>query len=199
MAQTLSELILELITQVPAATTQPHAHPRAASERVARAAATKAALAAGSLALPTGPLGWLTVVPELAAVWRIQAQMVADIAALHGASHAPTREDMLHCLFRHAAAQALRDLGVRVGERLLVQEASVQVLQRVSRAVGWHLSQRALGSAASRWVPLLGAVGVGSYAWMDTRQVAQTAIEWFSRPAVAPEPTPPLPWVERLT
>lgn len=204
----LSEALLKLVSHAPAPRTVASDQPRAAAESLARKAASQAALTAGTLALPPGPLGWLTVLPELLAVWQIQAQLVVDIAALHGLSHAPSQAQMLHCLFRHATAQALRDLGVRLGERLLVKEASVQTLQRLGQAIGLRLSQRALASGASRWVPLVGAVGVGAYAWADTRQVARTAIELFesesraSRQATASSPAShgtDLPLVERIT
>jgi len=37
------------------------------------------------------------------------------------------------------------------------------------------MSKRVAGSAASRWVPLVGAAAVGAYAYWDTLQVAKTA------------------------
>jgi hypothetical protein len=43
------------------------------------------------------------------------------------------------------------------------------------------LSERALGSSLARMLPVAGALGVGAYAWYDTRQVARTAIGMFSR------------------
>jgi len=41
------------------------------------------------------------------------------------------------------------------------------------------LSRRALGEGVSRWLPVIGALGVGAYAYYDTGQVAATAIELF--------------------
>ena len=179
LAQGLGDLVLDLVGQSPGSTAAVSTQPREAARHLARQVARKAAATAGALALPPGPIGWLTVLPELLAVWRLQAQMVADIAALYGLPHAPTREQMLVCLFRHTAAQAVRDLAVRVGERWLVREASTAVLQRAAAHIGVHLSQRALGASISRWLPLVGALGVGSYAWLDTRQVAEQAIRLF--------------------
>ena len=106
--------------------------------------------------------------------------MVADIAAIYGKSATLTQEQMLYCLFRHAAAQAVRDLVVRVGNRAIVQRATLRALQTAAERVGVKVTQRALGSAAARWIPIVGAVGVGAYAYFDTAQVARTAIELFS-------------------
>lgn len=182
VSERLTDALLDLVAQVPPTREEASSRPRAEAGRVMRVASAKAALTAGTLALPTGPLGWLTILPELMTVWRIQAQMVSDIAAVYGMPHAPTREQMLYCLFRHAAAQAVRDLVARASDRLLVQEASAAALQQAARAVGLVLTRRVAKRSASRWVPLLGAAGVGTYAWLDTRQVAHAAIEMFQRP-----------------
>src|SRR5690606_20301508 len=147
----------------------------------AREAARKAALAAGGLALPPGPLGWLTVLPELVTVWRLQSQLVADIAGLYGQHAQLGREQMIYCLFKHTAAQAVRDLAVRAGERYLVRAVSGAVLQSVAKGIGLRLSRQVLNKSVTRWLPLVGAVGVGVYAYADTRQVARTAIDLFER------------------
>jgi hypothetical protein len=143
-------------------------------------AAQRAALTAGSLALPPGPLGWLTLLPELIAIWKIQGQMVSDIAAAYGQQANLGREQMLWCLFRHTAAQAFRDLVVRMGDRLVFRRMSHTVAQRVARQVGVKLTRRTVSEGISRWLPVVGALGVGAYAYYDTGQVANTAIALFS-------------------
>jgi hypothetical protein len=172
----LSSAILDL----PASTVKTSRTPDAAATGIANKAAAQAAMAAGSLALPPGLLGWITIVPEIITVWRIQAAMVSDIAAVYGKSGALNRESMIYCLFKHTAAQATRDLLVRVGERLIFKRATAQMLQNMAHSIGIKVSQRAITKAAGRWVPLLGAAGVAGYAAYDTKQVAQAAIELFS-------------------
>ena len=71
--------------------------------------------------------------------------MVADIAGVYGVEAHVTREQMIYCLFRHTAAQAVRDLAVRVGERVLVQQVSVGALQTIAQHVGVHLTRAAIG------------------------------------------------------
>lgn len=158
--------------------------PAQAAARATEAAAAKAGLTAGTLALPPGPLGWATLAPEMLAVWHIQRQLVADIAALYGRSAELGPAQMLWCLFRHTAAQALRDLSVRVGERVLVRPVAQALLQRVATAVGLQLGTQAVGRALARWVPLAGAAGVGAYAYWDTRQVGRAAQQLFEREQV---------------
>lgn len=179
IATRISRLLIDLLGRVPETDEAEASDTGARARAVAKAAANKAALAAGTLALPPGPLGWLTIVPELVAIWRIQAQMVADLSGVFGVNARLTREQMLYCLFRHAAAQAVRDLVVRVGGRLIAQDVPLRVFERVARAIGVRVTKRLVGGGISRWLPIVGAVGVGAYAWYDTRQVARTAIALF--------------------
>jgi hypothetical protein len=184
----LSDKVLALVTQPPEPACEPVPRPGDAAAQAIENAATKAALAAGTLALPPGPLGWATIAPEMLAVWHIQRQLVADIAALYGRSAELGPAQMMWCLFRHTAAQGLRDLGVRVGERFIVRPATQVLLQRAAAAVGVHLGKQAASRALSRWVPLVGAAGVGAYAWWDTRQVGRAALQLFERETVIDNP-----------
>ncbi|MGA9422419.1 MAG: hypothetical protein WBW61_08640, partial [Rhodanobacteraceae bacterium] len=117
---------------------------------------------------------------ELIAIWRIQAQMVADIAGAHGKSADLGREQMLFCLFRHATAQALRDVAVQVGGRVLIQDVPTRAIESIARTLGIKLSQRLVGRGIARWLPLIGALGVGAYAWADTLAVAKNARALFT-------------------
>jgi len=175
----IADAILNLLARPPRTDLPASRDPAASARGLAHAAAAQAAVVSGGLALPPGPLGWLTILPDLAAIWRLQSQAVADIAALFGRSATLSREQMLYCLFRHAAAHAVRDLAVRAGERLIVQRASLGVLQRAAERIGVKIAERAAGAALVRWVPIVGALGVGAYAYYDTAQVGRTAIQVF--------------------
>lgn len=185
----MTQAILNVLGKIPTTDKRPSSTPEGAARELASATAAKAALVSGGLALPPGPVGWLTILPDLIAIWRLQSQMVADVAALYGKSATLTREQMFYCLFKHAAAHAVRDLVVRVGNRAIVQRATLRALQTAAERIGVKMTQRALGAAAARWIPIAGAVGVGAYAYYDTAQVARTAIELFSgRLYLGPEP-----------
>jgi hypothetical protein len=155
--------------------------PEERARQIARKAAIQAAAVSGGLALPPGPLGYVTIIPELVAIWKIQARMVADIAGAFGKKAYLNREQMLYCLFRHAAAQAMRDIAVRVGERILMRRPASRVVQQILRRISVRAAQRLAGGAVARWLPVAGAFGVGAYAYYDTRQVAATAIDLFQR------------------
>src|SRR5438552_6860994 len=121
-ARDVGGLIERVISHVPAPKTHEVADPDRAADEIARTAARQAALLSGSLALPPGPFGMVTVLPDLYLIWKTQRQMVADIFALYGRSAELTRMHMLYCLFRHAASQVLRDVAVRTGQRIVVEQ-----------------------------------------------------------------------------
>ena len=159
-----------------------------AAEQFARTAARKAAFLSSSLALPPGPIGMLTVLPDLYLIWKVQRQMVVDIFALHGRAAELTRAHMLYCLFRHMASHVARDVVVRAGQRVIVQQLSAGAIGRLLRHVGMAVTQRVAGTAASRWVPLAGAAAVGAYAYWDTMQVAKSTRRLLdSLPTASPE------------
>jgi hypothetical protein len=183
LAERLTRAILDVAGEVPDTSEHKSRGPQQRARAIASSAANRAALAAGTLALPPGPVGWLTIVPELVAIWRIQRQMVADIAGAYGVSAELTQSRMLYCLFRHAAAQALRDVAVQVGARLLIQDVPLLVIERVAAKIGISVSKRLVGRGIARWLPVIGALGVGAYAYYDTGQVARTAMTLFAAEA----------------
>jgi hypothetical protein len=167
--------IERVIADVPPPRTHQVSDPGREAAAIAKRAAKQAALLSGSLALPPGPLGMLTVLPDLYVIWKTQRQMVADIFGVYGRTAELTRVHMLYCLFRHAASHVLRDVVVRTGQRLIVQQLTAGALKGILGKVGITVTRRVLGTAASRWVPLAGAAAVGAYAYWDTLQVARTA------------------------
>ena len=180
IATKVANAIMDFVGHVPSSNKRKSQKPEVDSRNVANSAAANAAFTADTLALPPGPLGWLTILPEMVAVCKLQAQMVADIAALYGKKVALTKEQMIYCLFRHAAAQVVRDIVVRVGDRFLVRRASIRLLESLAQRIGVKVTQRVIGKGLSRWLPVVGALGVGAYSYYDTAQVARTAIELFS-------------------
>ncbi|GAB2580385.1 hypothetical protein ISP15_06550 [Dyella jejuensis] len=187
----VAQAILDFVSQIPDSKVHSHLDPEMEARRLANRAAQRAALTAGTLALPPGPLGWLTILPELVSIWKIQAQLVSDIAAAYGRHAELGREQMLWCLFRHTSAQAFRDLVVRLGDRLIFRRLSYGVIERIAKQIGLKVTQRALGEGLSRWMPVIGAIGVGGYAYYDTRQVAATTIAMLkSEIGMADDDTP---------
>ena len=172
-------IIFDLITNIPDSLHASAIDPENRANMLTQQAALKAATVSGTLSIPAGFTGILTAIPDIAAIWRIQAQLVADIAASYGKIAVLTREAMVWCLFRHSAAQLLRDIAVRTGSRLVVQKLSTTALKKLVEKIGIKISSKFLSKSLLRAIPAIGAIGNGAYAYFDTKEVGKTAIAYF--------------------
>ena len=177
----LFRILFKVIHEIPTSTEKETSEALIRSRKLISEASFKAAAISGALALPSGPFGWLTILPDLAVIWRLQAQMVADIGAVFGKKGKLTEESMIYCLFRHATAQVVRDLLTRMGERVVVQRGSLRVAENVLESIGIRVVHRVARRGLWRLLPAIGALAVAGYAYYDTEQVGQTAIEFFSK------------------
>ena len=179
--QRFFRMLEDLATSIPVSAEPSSSNPQARAREIVRAAGLRAGAMSATMALPPGPLGMLTVIPDLMKVWRIQQQMVADIASCFGKSAQLSRQMMVYCLFRHGAAMLVRDMVARVGERIIVKQAGLRVIQQTLRRIGLHVTERTIGRSLSRWLPIIGPFLIGGYSLLDTRTVGKTAIDTFSR------------------
>lgn len=190
----LESLLQELVSNIPSTSEPTLPEPLVTARRLTHEAAARAGLISGALSLPPGVLGLLTILPDLNQVWRIQRQLVADIAGVYGQTAWLGREQMLYCLFRHSAGQVVRQMAVRAGERALLQRATNEALERALRRIGIEVSERLAGRSLSRLVPIAGAIGIGAYAYYDTLRVGRTTIRLFQKalPTAGGEPRSPV-------
>ena len=172
-------LLFDIITEIPGSLYSPIQKPDEKVKLLSQRAAWKSATVSTSLSIPAGITGILTAIPDIAAIWKIQAQLVADIAASYGKLALLSQEAMIWCLFRHSAAQLLRDVAVRTGSRIVVQKLSTTAVKALLAKVGTKVSSKFLGKTLLRAIPAIGALGNGIYAYMDTCEVGKTAAAYF--------------------
>ncbi|HRE84633.1 MAG TPA: hypothetical protein PLN52_26570 [Opitutaceae bacterium] len=184
---TLTRALIDLISKVPRSTEAMSDDPLSRARAIAKSSSLKAAAISGAMALPPGPLGIITLVPDLLAIWKLQQTMVADIAAAFGKTTFLARETMVYCLFKHGSAALVRDIAARVGERIVIRTLSAPLFRSVLERLGVRLAERVVAKSVARWLPVIGAVGVSAYAYADTAKVAATAIDVFSRDLVISE------------
>ncbi|MFZ4713162.1 MAG: hypothetical protein ACOYL6_05610 [Bacteriovoracaceae bacterium] len=175
----ISREILKIITNIPSSDEKKSDLPEERVEILIQGASWKAAVVSCSLAIPPGPLGLITILPDLVLIWRIQSQLVSDIAAVYGHSHNLSKEEMMYCLFKHGGAALFRDVVLRMGERYVVKRTSFKFLEMLAEKVGVRLTQRVIGSGVARLLPIIGSLGIGWYAKFDTKSVGETAHELF--------------------
>ena len=88
-------------------------------------------------------------------------------------------DDLLFVPPRHRPGR--RDLVTRMGERVVVQGGSLRVAENVLERIGIELVHRVARGGLWRLLPAIGALAVAGYAYYDTDQVGQTAIESLAR------------------
>ncbi len=94
--------------------------------------------------------------------------MVKDIAEVFNKQVTSTKKQMIHCLFKHTTGQGARDAIIKIGAQMAIKKIEVSTRR--------HITKKAI----ARCIPIVGAVGVGAYAYYDTSRVGKTAIELFS-------------------
>ena len=151
--------IQKFLLELPSSKLSPSKNPEEAIKKLTQAAALKSAAVSASLSAPGGIIGLFASLPDLAAIWKIQAQLVADIAAVYGKLGYLTQRSLLWCLCKQSGSQIFRDIAVRAGTHLLIKKSRLKVL--------------------SKAVPVLGAIGGGAYAAYDTYAVARIAKAYF--------------------
>jgi hypothetical protein len=181
VVQRFGNAVRNFVATIPVSSEPTASAPGARSAQLCETAARTTAKISGLAAMAPGPLGLLTILPDIIAMWRIQSQLVSDIAAVYGKTSILSKEHMLWCLFKHSAAQTFRDVTYRMAERFLIQPLSMHALRKLTQAIGFKLSQRTAGEAIARFLPLVGAAVVAGYAYHDTKKVGAAAIDIFSR------------------
>lgn len=136
-------------------------------------AAMNAAISGGAGLIP-GPWGMLAVIPELLVVTRNQIGLIYDIAAAHGKRDIINKELLLG-VFVSAMGTTAGSLLVMHGGKVLVRRASLRVMQKLITLLGGKITQQALKSAVSKWLPGVGAVAMAAWTNYLTRQIGQKA------------------------
>lgn len=161
----------------------------AAVDALVRAAVTQNAAISGGASLIPGPWGMLAVVPELLLVINNQIKLIYDIGAAHGRKEMITKELLLG-VFISAAGSSAGSLLVMQGSKVLVRRASLQVMQKMIALLGGRITQQALKSAISKWLPGIDAAAMAAWTGYLTKQIGDKAREIFQHEIVNDPSTP---------
>lgn len=161
-----------------------HSNPEKIVEEITKSAAWKAGTISATCSLPAGGLGFLTLLPELVMIFRIQGCLVKDIASIYGKSAELTRELLLFSLFKNGGAHLFRKFIEETGVKIMIRPTTVRAFQALLQKLGLDISRRVLRKNFSRWVPLAGAAITGSFAYFDTQAVGRNAQSIFSKEIV---------------
>ncbi len=178
--QSVSGLLTQVISQVPEPRLSGSPSDEDYIRKLIKHSALKSSSVSAALAVPGGVVGLVSALPDIAMVWRIQSQLISNIAAAHGKSAQVTREQMLWCMFRQMAVGVMKEVIVQQGSQYLVRTMSDKALKSILGKVG-HGIVRSQGSRAmGKVVPLLGSVSAGALTYYDTWRVGRNAHRLYS-------------------
>ena len=175
-------------------------HPGATPEQLARKAVATAkqwgVAAGGTTGAAANPLIMFpAAVADIAAMLRIEGQMAGTIAALLDPpsllDERTLQADVIAIVFPGAVSQALRQFGLRAGQRvtrsLIKRYVTESVLKDATRFATKYLFIRVSKKAVlSKTVPLVGA-GIGAaWNWVELEAVGKRAIQYYQRRATGP-------------
>ena len=146
---------------------------------------TNAAISGGASLVP-GPWGMVAVIPEIAAVIRNQLAMIYDIGLAYGKSKVLNKELLAGVLITAMGASA-GSLLIMQGSKVLVKRVALRAFQQIIAMLAGKITQQALKSAISKWLPGVGAAAMAVWSNYLTRQVGKKAIEIFEKEIVLSE------------
>jgi len=142
--------------------------------------ANQNAIVSGGSGLVPGPMGVLTIVPELIFVIRNQLSMVYDIGVAYGHRNKLNAE-LLISVFGYALGSGALGLMVIHGQKILVRRASLRLMQKVVQLMAGKITQRVLKSMVGRWIPVAGAVALATWSKLSTHLISKRAISIFEK------------------
>lgn len=169
------------------------------AKHLVHSAKLKAAAAGAATGAASSPLAMLpAALADVAAVLSIEAQMIAEIAALFDPSALDNpntiRADIIAVIFPAAASQALRQFGIRAGERLsqaaLRKYAGEDFVRSAARLATRYLGKKFTADAVvSKAVPIVG-MGIGAgWNWLEVKAIGARCIAYYSDEPIAPAPS----------
>ena len=131
-----------------------------------------------------GPFGMATILPELAAVTKIQMDLLYKIAKYHGQLDKVNRTLVLYVFGCALGVTAGRLLVQRVGSRLIVKALSTQAAQKIAAAVGARIGSSFVQKSAGRWISLATAPVFARLSKRMTEKIGEHAEDLFRQDIV---------------
>lgn len=181
--QQLALSLQQAVGEPPTATLAPGTSKEAIPGLIKKASAQTASISA-TLALPGGFTGLLTMAPEIYSIWRIQAQLIANIAYIHGKASLVTREQMLWCMFRQVGYGVVKEFVFQRGSVFVVKKMQDATFQQALQKLGLAMLSKQSVRFAGKIIPLLGSVSAGTLSYYDTKRTAVRAMKLYSSPMI---------------
>lgn len=144
-------------------------------------AASKAFSVSFASGMMPGPLGMATILPELAAVTKIQMDLIYKIAKYHRKADRVNRSLIL-CVFAGAlGVTAGRLLAQKIGTRVIIKTLSTQAAQKIAAAIGTRIGSAVVQRSVGRWISFATAPLFAYFSSKMTEKIGHYAEELLSQ------------------
>jgi len=128
-----------------------------------------------------GPFGMATILPELAAVTKIQMDLIYKISKYHDKLGKVNRALIL-CIFASAlGVTAGRILAQKIGSRVIIKALSTQAAQKIAGAIGTRIGSAVVQRSVGRWLSFATAPIFAYFSKKMTEKIGQYADELMSQ------------------
>jgi len=143
-------------------------------------ASNKNALISGGAGLIPGPWGMLAAIPEIVMIVRTQINMIYDIGIAYGKEKIMTKE-----LLVGIALMAMGSSGIGLltmhGGKYFVKRTSLRFFQQIVKVLAGKTTQQLLKSSIAKWLPVIGAAAMATWAKYSTNEIGKKAVEILSK------------------
>ena len=151
------------------------------TEEMIDEAAQRAFRISTALGLIPGHLGMATILPEIAALTKLQINLIYRIAKYHGQEEKFNKELVL-LILGNATGVAVGEIVLRrVGTALVVRSVNARVTRALARKIGARIINRAAERAVARWIPMAAAPLFGYLSRSLTKRIGREAQRLFSQ------------------
>ncbi len=155
--------------------------PTGTPEEMIDEAGQKAFKISTALGLIPGPLGMAVILPEVAALTRLQINLIHRIAGHHRKQEHVSRELVLLILGNALGVAVGESLVRRVGSALVVRSVNTRIVRGITRKIGTLIIDTAAEKAVDRWIPTITAPLFGYLSRSLTRRIGWEANRLFSQ------------------
>lgn len=132
-------------------------------------------------ALPPGPFGMATILPEILVIYKLQLNMVYKIAKFYNQEHKINPTILCLILANEAGVEFGKEIIVKVGPKYVIRALSSQALKPIITKISTKVTIRVTEKLFARWIPVVAAPIFGAISKSMTNKIGQKAIDVFSK------------------
>lgn len=130
-------------------------------------------------ALPPGPIGWLTILPEIIAVTKIQINLIYKIAEYYN-KRPVINSTMVMLIFANEAGVNIgKKVLTRVGRKVIIRALGSKAIRPIAQKIGARIGTKITSRLVGRWIPVIIAPIFGAFSKSMTTKIGEEAIALF--------------------